>query len=151
MTTDDRAKAVAPFGFTPRQARFLALVMRHAGVCLLRQYATFAGIVQGQKTRAFFHKLVSHRHAISYACRHNRAKLYHVHHFALYRAIDEPNSAYRRPSCRRAADDARRCAHRPWAGLARESSGKGCLLYERTLLRPAGNAAASERRRGSAN
>ena len=97
MTTDDRAKAVAPFGFTPRQARFLALVMRHAGVCLLRQYATFAGIVQGQKTRAFFHKLVGHRHAISYACRHNRAKLYHVHHFALYRAIDEPNSAYRRP------------------------------------------------------
>ena len=53
MTTDDRAKAVAPFGFTPRQARFLALVMRHAGVCLLRQYATFAGIVQGRKRAPF--------------------------------------------------------------------------------------------------
>ena len=97
MTAEDRANAVAEFGFTARQARFLALVMRHAGVCLLRQYSTFAGIVHGQKTRAFFHKLVSRRYASSYACRHNRGRLYHVHHFALYRAIDEPNSAYRRP------------------------------------------------------
>ena len=96
MTTEDRANAVAEFGFTPRQARFLALVMRHAGVCLLRQYSTFAGIVHGQKTRAFFHKLVSRRFASAYVCRHNRGRLYHLQHFALYRAIDEPNSAYRR-------------------------------------------------------
>jgi hypothetical protein len=97
MTAEDRVSAVAEFGFTPRQARFLALVMRHAGVCLLRQYSRFAGIVHGQKTRAFFHKLVSHQYASAYACRHNRGRLYHVHHFSLYRATDEPNSAYRRP------------------------------------------------------
>ena len=36
MTAEDRVNAVAEFGFTPRQARFLVLVMRHAGVCLLR-------------------------------------------------------------------------------------------------------------------
>jgi hypothetical protein len=81
MTAEDRANAVAEFGFTPRQARFLALVMRHAGVCLLRQYSTFAGIVHGQKTRAFFHKLVSRRYASADACRHNRGRLYHVHQF----------------------------------------------------------------------
>jgi len=63
----------------------------------LRQYSTFAGIVHGQKTRTFFAKLVSRGYASAYACRHNRGRLYHVHHFALYRAIDEPNSAYRRP------------------------------------------------------
>ena len=97
MTAEDRMSAVAAFGFRPRQARFLVLVMRHAGVCLLRQYSVFAGIVHGQKTRAFFHKLVSRRYASAYACRHNRGRLYHVHHFGLYRAIDEPNSAYRRP------------------------------------------------------
>ena len=97
MTAEDRTRAVAEFGFTPRQARFLALVMRHAGVCLLRQYSTFAGIVHGQKTRAFFAKLVSRQYASAYACRHNRGRLYHVHHFGLYQAIDEPNSACRRP------------------------------------------------------
>src|SRR3989454_1981539 len=56
-----------------------------------------AGIVHGQKTRAFFHKLVNRQYASAYACRHNRGRIYHVHHFGLYRAIDEPNSAYRRP------------------------------------------------------
>ena len=97
MTPEARMSAVAEFGFTPRQARFLVLVMRHAGVCLLRQYSTFAGIVQGQKTRAFFRKLVDRGFASSYGCRHNRGRLYHVHHTGLYRAIGEANSAYRRP------------------------------------------------------
>jgi hypothetical protein len=71
--------------------------MRHAGVCLLRQYAAFAGIVQGQKTRALFHKLITRGYASAYPCRHNRGRVYHVHHVALYRAIDEPHSAHRRP------------------------------------------------------
>jgi hypothetical protein len=97
MTLDDRVNAIAAFGFTRRQARFLVLVMRHAGVCLLRQYSAFAGIVHGQKTRAFFGKLVSRKYASAYACRHNRGRLYHVHHVGLYRAIDEPNSPHRRP------------------------------------------------------
>jgi hypothetical protein len=97
VTADNRVKAVAEFGFTERQARFLVLVMRHAGVCLLRQYSTFAGIVHGEKTRAFFQKLVSRRYASAYACRHNRARLYHIHHYGMYRAIGEPNSPHRRP------------------------------------------------------
>lgn len=90
MTAEDRVSAVLEFGFTQRQARFLVLVMRHAGVCLLRQYSAFAGIVHGQKTRAFFHKLVSRHFASAYGCRHNRGRLYHIQHYALYSAIDEP-------------------------------------------------------------
>ena len=74
MTAEDRVRAIAEFGFTQRQARFLVMVMRHAGVCLLRQYSAFAGIVHGQKTRAFFRKLVSRRYASAYACRHNRGR-----------------------------------------------------------------------------
>jgi hypothetical protein len=97
MTTEERVSTIAPFGFTRRQARFLAMVMRHSGVCLLRQYSAFAGIVHGQKTCAFFQKLVSRRYAFAYGCRHNRGRLYHVHHYPLYRAIGEPNSSYRRP------------------------------------------------------
>jgi hypothetical protein len=97
MTADDRAQAIARFGFTPRQARFLVTVMRQAGVCLPRQYARFAGIVQGQKTRAFFAKLVDRGYASAYACRHNRGRVYYLHQHALYAAIGEPNSRYRRP------------------------------------------------------
>jgi hypothetical protein len=39
MTAEDRVKTVAEFGFTERQARFLVMVMRHAGICVPRQYA----------------------------------------------------------------------------------------------------------------
>ncbi len=38
MTGAERVQAVTDFGFTERQARFLVLVMRHAGVCVPRQY-----------------------------------------------------------------------------------------------------------------
>lgn len=47
MTTDERVQAVVDFGFRERQARFLVLVMRHAGVCVPRQYARFAGVAYG--------------------------------------------------------------------------------------------------------
>jgi hypothetical protein len=93
----ERVKAIAEFGFTARQARFLDVVVRHAGVCLLRQYSAFAGIVHGQKTRAFFAKLVQRGYASAHDCRHNRGHVYHVHHHALYRAIGEQHSRYRRP------------------------------------------------------
>src|SRR5207245_11208530 len=59
-------------------------------------YATFAGIVHGQKTRRFFAKLVHHRYASAYRCRHNRGRIYQVHHKALYRAIDQTDSRHRR-------------------------------------------------------
>lgn len=85
------------FDFTERQARFLILVMRHSGVCMLRQYSTFGGIVHGQKTRKFFHKLLSRRHASAYECAHHRACIYHVHDKALYRAIGMPDHYHRRP------------------------------------------------------
>jgi len=44
MTAEERVHALMEFRFTERQARFLALVMRHADVCVPRQYARFAGI-----------------------------------------------------------------------------------------------------------
>ncbi len=84
-------------GFTERQARFLVLVMRHTGVCLMRQYSSFAGIVFGQKTRVFFAKLVERNYASTYDCAHNRARIYHVRHRELYEAIGEPDSRLRRP------------------------------------------------------
>jgi hypothetical protein len=97
MSNEERVQAVVNFGFTERQARFLVTVVLHSGVCLLRQYTAFAGIVHGQKTRKFFAKLVKQGYATAYPCRHNRGRVYHVQHKPLYRAIGETDSRLRRP------------------------------------------------------
>jgi hypothetical protein len=94
---DDRVKAIAEFGFTDRQARFLVTVMLHSGVCVPRQYAKFAGIAYGHKVSKFFDRLERRGFAIVSDCVHNRARLYHVRHHTLYRAICQPHSRYRRP------------------------------------------------------
>ena len=63
MTAEDRVKAIAEFGFTERQARFLVTVMLHAGVCVPRQYAAFAGTAYGHNVTRFFDKLVERGYA----------------------------------------------------------------------------------------
>jgi hypothetical protein len=97
MPAEDRVKTVADFGFTERQARFLVMVMRHAGICVPRQYAAFAGTAYGRRVNALFDRLVERRYATICGCVHNRARLYHMRHHALYHAIGEPHSRYRRP------------------------------------------------------
>ena len=98
MTGDDRRTALDAFGFTPRQAAFLETAMVHAGVCVPRQYATFAGIVLGHTTRAFFQRLTTRRFATAYPCWQGTARVYHIHHKALYRAIGEADNRHRRPT-----------------------------------------------------
>jgi hypothetical protein len=97
MNFDDRVAAVAKFGVTERQARFLTTVMLHSGLCVPRQFATFAGIAYGHKVSRFFDRLATREYAAECGCLHNRAALYHVRHQALYRAIGHPDSLYRRP------------------------------------------------------
>jgi hypothetical protein len=97
MTHEERVQAVIDFGFTERQARFVVLVLRHGGVCVPRQYASFAGIANGgRRCNAFFDRLVRRGYAHEIGCVHNRARLYHVHHKPLYHAIGEATSTYRR-------------------------------------------------------
>jgi hypothetical protein len=97
MTFDERVKAAVKKGFTERQARFLTTVMLHTGVCVPRQYARFCGIVYGAKTKKFFAKLLRLQYASMYDCRHNRARIYHVNQRALYAAIGEADSRFRKP------------------------------------------------------
>jgi hypothetical protein len=97
MTDAERVQAVVDHGFTERQARFLVLVMRHAGLCVKRQYAEFAGIANGgDKCNGFFDKLVRRGFVVTVHCIHNRARLYHVHNRALYHAVGDADSRYRR-------------------------------------------------------
>ncbi len=97
MTLEQAVQTIAKRGFTDRQARFLVLVARHSGVCVMRQYSSFTGIVFGQKTRMFFAKLVRLGFVSTYDCAHNRGRVYHVRHRPIYEAIGEPDSRLRRP------------------------------------------------------
>jgi hypothetical protein len=97
MTHEERVQAVIDFAFTERQARFVVLVLRHGGVCVPHQYASFAGIANGgRRCNAFFDRLVRRGYARETGCVHNRARLYHLHHKPLYHAIGEATSTYRR-------------------------------------------------------
>jgi hypothetical protein len=96
MNLDQAVQTIAKRGFTERQARFLVLVARHSGVCVMRQYSTFAGIVFGQKTRKFFANLVRARLVSTYDA-HSRGRVYHLRHRAIYEAVGEPDSRLRRP------------------------------------------------------
>jgi hypothetical protein len=98
MTQGERIQAVVDCGFTERQAGFLVLVMRQAGVCVPRQYADFAGIANGsRRCDAFFDRFVRRGYVHEIRCVHNRARVYHVHHKPLYFVIGEASSRYRRP------------------------------------------------------
>src|SRR5215207_1443035 len=70
MNLEQAVQTIANRGFTDRQARFLILVARHSGVCVMRQYSAFAGIVFGQKTRKFFANLLRANLVSTYDCAH---------------------------------------------------------------------------------
>ena len=93
----DRVRALRALGYTPRQLRFLRLVLRCGGVCVPRQYASHAGIAPGgRKCLGFFARLVRRGHAVRLRCGHNRAHVYHVHGRALDAAFGDDASRYRR-------------------------------------------------------
>ena len=98
-TNSDRndIRAVTRFGFTDRQACFLATVMLHSGVFVGRQYAAFAGITHGQKVHDFIEKLLVRRLVTSIELGSTgRTRIFHVHHKPLYTAIGEPDNRNRR-------------------------------------------------------
>ena len=81
-------------------AQFLVLVARHSGVCVMRQYSAFAGVVFGHTTRRFFTELERLGWVSTYDCARKRARIYHVRHRELYEAIGDAESASGvRPPC----------------------------------------------------
>jgi hypothetical protein len=90
-------QAVAAYGFTERQARFLVTVMIHSGVFVERQYCAFAGIAHGQKTHDFIQKLIGQGFAtaIEVGALH-RGRMFHVHYKPLYAAIGERDNRHRK-------------------------------------------------------
>ena len=92
-----RIDAVASFGFTDRQARFLLNVLLHSGVFVERQYCSFSGIVHGQKSADFIKTLVGRRFATPIATgKLHRGRMFHVHYKPLWAAIAEPDNRFRK-------------------------------------------------------
>ena len=90
-------QAVAAFGFTERQARFLVEVMFHSGVFVPRQYCTLAGIVHGQKTHDFVRKLVERGYVVPIQVGPlHRGRLFHVRYKPLYTAIGQTDNRHRK-------------------------------------------------------
>ena len=95
--TIDRVHAIEAFGFTERQARFLVMVMLHAGVFVERQYCAFANIVHGQKTHDFVRKLIDGKFASTIVTGPlHRGRLIHVQHKRLYAAIGQVDNRHRK-------------------------------------------------------
>jgi hypothetical protein len=95
----ERINAIASFGFTDRQARFLVNVLLHSGVFVERQYCAFAGIVHGQKSTDFIKSLVERRFATPIAIgKLHRGRMFHVHYKSLWAAVGEPDNRFRKPA-----------------------------------------------------
>jgi len=97
LTWKERVAALSDLGLTERQAEFLTTVMLHSGVCMGRQYCAYAGITYGRKMVDFFRLLLVRGYAIARGCGYQNARLYHVHHRPLYRAIGQEDNRHRKP------------------------------------------------------
>ena len=90
LANTERVNAIASFGFTERQARFLLHVLLHSGVFVERQHCAFAGIVHGQKSTDFIKTLVERRLATPIATgKLHRGRMFHVHYKPLWAAMGE--------------------------------------------------------------
>jgi hypothetical protein len=95
MTHDQRILALRKWGYGPRQAAFLALVMLHGGYFVRRQVDSFLHRQDGGVATAFLRQLVLRRHA-RLAVYRRRTHVYHVSARPLYATIGEEHNRNRR-------------------------------------------------------
>jgi hypothetical protein len=97
MTHDECVGALERCGYAPRQAAFLALVMRTGGYFLRRHYAAFRRQVDGAVGTVFLRRAMARGH-VERAPFMRRALVYHVASPVLYAAIGEPHHRSQRPA-----------------------------------------------------
>jgi hypothetical protein len=95
MADVDRSRVLEGFGYTARQAHFLALVALHGGYFLRRQYVAFTGAAHGQAAVRFIGHTVARAHAraLPYG-RHGH--VFHLCARPIYAAIGEEHNRNRR-------------------------------------------------------
>lgn len=90
----DRVRALEALGYTSRQAAFLALVARHGGYFLRRQYVAFTGHPHGLATVRFLSHLVARNHARAVPIGVGHA--FHLFARPVYAALGEEHNRNRR-------------------------------------------------------
>jgi hypothetical protein len=95
MTEEQQIQAIASFGYTPDEARFLRLVALHGGYFLRRQFLYSAGCDLGKRAQDFIEKLTFRKHARREIYREDR-HVYRLHYKAIYAGIGEEDSRNRR-------------------------------------------------------
>lgn len=95
MTTEERVAALARFGYSPDESRFLTLAALHSGYFLRRQFLSFVGSTKGWKDDAFIDKLEANRHCQGTVFRHNRV-VYRLCAKPFYAALGEEDNRNRR-------------------------------------------------------
>src|SRR4029453_3800103 len=101
LANAERMEAIAAFGFTERQARFLVKVLPHPGVFRERTCWSFGGIVHGQKSTDFIKTLVERRFATPITTgKLHRGRMFHVHYNPLWAAIGQPGNPPQKPAAR---------------------------------------------------
>ena len=97
----DREKALEPFGWTGREAEWIALVCLHSGVFTRAQFCYFLDAVNDRKRAGrFVHDLVERGLGIEYALPNKRggAKAIRISNKPIYRALGIENVRHRRES-----------------------------------------------------
>jgi hypothetical protein len=95
----ERVKALQPWGFNERQARFLVNVLVFSGVFLERQYCRAMGIVHGPKSHDFLRRLTAEGYATPITPGSvRRGRMYHVQYKPFYEAIGERDNRHRKPA-----------------------------------------------------
>jgi hypothetical protein len=95
MTKDQQIENIVRFGYTAREASFLALAALHSGYFLRRQYCTYLGVGFGYPDDSLTSKLLRLGHAREHSLRYRR-RLYHIHSKPLYAALGEADNRNRR-------------------------------------------------------
>jgi hypothetical protein len=87
--------ALAYFGYTEDEARFLYLVATHSGYFTCQQFIRFIRGKPGKRSLSFVRKLLEKGHASAHPCLRN-GKVYHLFARNLYEAIGKDNVRFRR-------------------------------------------------------
>ena len=99
LANAERMEAVAAFGFTERQARFLLNVLLHSGVFVERRVLRLRRHRRRQESTDFIKTLVDRRFATPITTgKLHRGRMFHVHYKPLWAAIGEPDNRFRKPT-----------------------------------------------------
>ena len=96
MSADDEAaQALEAFGYTTRQAQFLALAAMHGGYFLRRQFVAFTGRAHGLAAVRFLERAVTRGdvHSLPYG---RQGKVFHLCARPLYAALGQEHNRNRR-------------------------------------------------------